>query len=50
VRLAKFGQDMADLPFYVIPLEHHFLFGEKERFLSLVSEFIRNFSLTDNKK
>jgi tetraacyldisaccharide 4'-kinase len=50
VRLAKFGQDMADIPFYVIPLEHHFLFGEKERFLSLVSEFIRNFSLTDNKK
>lgn len=50
VRLVKFAPDMDHIPFYVIPLEHHFLFGEKERFLSLVTNYIRDFSLTGKKQ
>jgi len=43
VRLAKFGEQLKDVPLYVIPLEHHFLFNEKEKFLSLVKDFIKDF-------
>lgn len=44
VRLAKFQNDITDLPLYVIPVRHRFLFGEEERFNSLVTNFIKNFS------
>lgn len=43
VRLIKFNTDLADLPLYVIPVEHHFLFGEAEKFNELVINFINNF-------
>jgi tetraacyldisaccharide 4'-kinase len=43
VRLAKFGEQLKDVPLYVIPLEHHFLFNASEKFLSLVKGFIRDF-------
>ena len=45
VRLAKFGNQLKDVPLYVIPLEHHFLFNEAEKFLSLVKGFIKNFKI-----
>jgi tetraacyldisaccharide 4'-kinase len=44
VRLAKFGDQLKDLPLYVIPLEHHFLFNESDKFLSLVRRFIKDFN------
>lgn len=43
VRLVKFNSELADLPLYVIPVRHHFLFGEAEKFNELVINFIRNF-------
>lgn len=43
VRLEKFRAEMAELPFYVLPIRHSFLFGETDRFLSLVTGFIRDF-------
>jgi tetraacyldisaccharide 4'-kinase len=43
VRLAKFNAETGVLPFYVIPVWHHFLFGEGEQFDRLVTGFIRDF-------
>lgn len=43
VRLLKFKTDIADLPLYVIPVRHHFLFGEGNKFDAVVKDFIRNF-------
>ncbi len=44
VRLAKFGEQLKDVPLYVIPLEHHFLFEEKEKFLSVIKNYIKDFN------
>lgn len=44
VRLVKFQSDITDLPLYVIPVRHRFLFGEGQRFDELVVGFIKNFS------
>ncbi len=44
VRLAKFQNDITDLPLYVIPVRHRFLFHEGEKFNKLVIDFIKNFS------
>lgn len=43
VRLLKFNTDIADLPLYVIPVRHRFLFEEGNKFDALVKDFIRNF-------
>jgi tetraacyldisaccharide 4'-kinase len=43
VRLAKFTTEIAELPLYVIPVSHHFLFDEGNQFDSLVTDFIQNF-------
>lgn len=43
VRLLKFKTDIADLPLYVIPVRHHFLFEEGNKFDTVVKDFIRNF-------
>lgn len=43
VRLTKFKAEIADLPFYVIPVRHHFLYEEDSRFEELVTNFIRQF-------
>ena len=47
VRLSKFGEQLNNVPLYVIPLEHHFLFEGKERFLSLIKEYIKNFKIKE---
>jgi tetraacyldisaccharide 4'-kinase len=47
VRLVKFNNDITDLPLYVIPIRHRFLFGEGERFDGLVAGFITNFKKKD---
>jgi tetraacyldisaccharide 4'-kinase len=44
VRLAKFQKDITDLPLYVIPVRHRFLFEEGEKFNELVINFIKKFS------
>lgn len=43
MRLMKFENEITDIPFYVIPIEHKFLFGEGARFDDLVIKFIENF-------
>ena len=50
VRLEKFGDQLKDIPLYVIPLEHHFLFNGEEKFLSLTKHFIRNFDPDSDQK
>jgi tetraacyldisaccharide 4'-kinase len=44
VRLTKFKDELNPLPFYVLPIQHKFLFEEGEQFNAAVISFIRNFS------
>ena len=41
VRLVKFNTEITGLPLYIIPVRHHFLYGEEGRFGQLVIDFIR---------
>ncbi|MGQ0737897.1 MAG: tetraacyldisaccharide 4'-kinase [Bacteroidota bacterium] len=43
VRLEKFTGEMGELPLYIIPIRHRFLFGEGEQFNKLLTDFIVNF-------
>jgi tetraacyldisaccharide 4'-kinase len=43
VRLIKFEKDMVELPVYIIPVKHRFLFGEGEQFNKIVTGFIQQF-------
>ncbi|HEX6332895.1 MAG TPA: tetraacyldisaccharide 4'-kinase, partial [Flavisolibacter sp.] len=43
MRLMKFSQRIDGMPFYVLPVEHKFLFGEESDFTSGVISFIENF-------
>jgi len=46
VRLVKFSDALAQYPFYVLPIELQFLFGQEERFSGLISKFIAGFNYT----
>ena len=43
MRFLKFENEVGVLPFYVIPIEHKFLFEEGSFFDSIVIKFIQNF-------
>jgi len=43
MRLAKFQQELVDMPMFVLPVQHRFLFGEGMRFDNVVHTFITNF-------
>lgn len=43
VRLLKFTQELEQLPLYVLPIRHRFLFEEADKFNNEVIGFIRNF-------
>lgn len=43
VRLVKFNQEILGWPIYVIPVRHHFLFNEGDRFDQSVVNYIRDF-------
>jgi tetraacyldisaccharide 4'-kinase len=43
MRLMKFSQELNGMPFYVIPIEHQFLFNEENEFINLVVKFIKQF-------
>ena len=45
VRLVKFGEELNSVPVYVIPLEHHFLFDEENRFLTIINKFIQEYKI-----
>ena len=47
VRLLKFSDEIKDLPFYVVPVRHQFLFQEESKFDQLVSDFVLNFKKED---
>ncbi|MGH2647824.1 MAG: tetraacyldisaccharide 4'-kinase, partial [Ginsengibacter sp.] len=46
VRLAKFENELRDLPIYVLPMRHKFLFGEEEKFDANVIAFVESFDTT----
>lgn len=43
VRLVKFEQQLHDLPFYVLPIGHHFLFNEAQSFIEIIGNFISTY-------
>jgi tetraacyldisaccharide 4'-kinase len=43
MRLLKFEQELTELPFYVMPIEHRFLFGGGTECDSIVAKFIKEF-------
>ena len=43
MRLVKFKTELEELPMYVIPIRHHFLFDQGEKFDETVIKFIREF-------
>jgi tetraacyldisaccharide 4'-kinase len=47
VRLAKFGEQLKEVPVYVIPLAHHFLFNEEGKFLTLIKNYIKYFKIKE---
>lgn len=48
VRLLKFRAEIDGMPFFVVPVEHRFLFGEEPVFLKNVTSFIENFKTPNN--
>ena len=44
VRLIKFQTELLDIPVYVLPVQHRFLFGDAMNFEGLVTNFINKFS------
>jgi tetraacyldisaccharide 4'-kinase len=45
VRLAKFENELRDLPVYVFPIRHKILFGEEDSFNAIVTEFVKKFEV-----
>lgn len=43
VRLLKFREEIKELPLYVLPVKHRFLFEEEMPFLNRIHDFIKNF-------
>jgi tetraacyldisaccharide 4'-kinase len=43
VRLLKFENELKSYPIFVLPIEHHFLFNDAERFYGLVKEYVDSF-------
>jgi tetraacyldisaccharide 4'-kinase len=43
VRLVKFGSQLENMPFYVLPISHRFLFDGGKAFDKLVVDFVSNF-------
>ncbi len=44
VRLTKYETELRDLPIYVLPMVHRFLFSEADKFHHLIEEFIKTFN------
>ncbi len=43
VRLQKFEKELKNLPLYVLPIQHAFMFNEAEKFSDSVTHFIKSF-------
>jgi tetraacyldisaccharide 4'-kinase len=46
VRLEKFGELLNEIPLYVLPIRHRFLFDENAQFEKAVLDFVENFPRT----
>ncbi|MBC7650354.1 MAG: tetraacyldisaccharide 4'-kinase [Deinococcales bacterium] len=44
VRLTKFTEQLENLPLYVLPIKHQFLFNESEHFNKLIIDFIKSYA------
>ena len=42
VRFIKFKNEIGDLPMYVLPMQHQFLFSEEKAFQDLVTKYVAN--------
>jgi tetraacyldisaccharide 4'-kinase len=49
IRLMKFKSELESMPLYVIPIRHHFLFGEEEKFLGTIVRFISDFKTSEQR-
>ena len=47
VRLIKFKEELKDMPLYIVPVKHSFLFDQAEQFNTLVIDFISNFKMRE---
>ncbi|MBX2931291.1 MAG: tetraacyldisaccharide 4'-kinase [Chitinophagaceae bacterium] len=45
VRLIKFSEELKDIPMYVLPVKHTFLFDDTEVFDNLILDYVQNFKL-----
>lgn len=43
VRLMKFAEELKDVPMYVLPVKHRFLFDDTEMFNKLILDYVKNF-------
>jgi tetraacyldisaccharide 4'-kinase len=43
MRLMKFNDEIADLPLYVLPIRHKFLFNEGRQFEEIIISYVQNF-------
>lgn len=43
MRLTKFEQEINGMPFYIMPIEHRFLFYQEQAFANAVVQFVDNF-------
>lgn len=43
VRLLKFNGELQELPLYVLPVKHKFLFNQEKEFNELIMQFVQNF-------
>lgn len=43
VRLIKFADELKNLPLYVLPIKHKFLFDDEEIFSKLILDYVKNF-------
>lgn len=47
VRLIKFRDELQQMPFYVLPIQHSFLFGDASKFNDTIIDFITNFKMKE---
>jgi tetraacyldisaccharide 4'-kinase len=50
MRFFKFNSEIVDLPLYVLPIRHKFLFDEGRQFDQLVIAFVRNFKFLSHEQ
>ena len=47
VRLAKYESELKDLPVFVLPIRHKFLFGQEKQFDANINEFVESYQTSE---